>query len=115
MRMTRVSLVVWVLGVYMLSGCASVETESPPQETAADVMIAKYTTVPVVVDGILNDPIWQEAQVYKMYLPIDQAANSELQEAGEILLAWNNKYFYVGAKFDDSDIVAEVKADQLHH
>jgi hypothetical protein len=38
-----------------------------------------------------------------------------LQEAGQVQLAWDDQYFYVGIKYCDSDIVAEGQKDQLHH
>ena len=71
----------------MLSGCVPSENEPRSQETANDIMTAKYTSAPVAVDGILNEPVWQETAVYKMYLSVDRAAKNELQEAGEVRLA----------------------------
>jgi len=102
----------------MLGGCDAANNETSSSQTtdnAAEVMIAKYTAEPVIVDGDLDEPVWKEAKVYKMCLPVDRAANSQLEETGEVRLAWDKEYFYVGVKFNDSDIVAEGTADQLHH
>ena len=116
MRPEIVSLVAWVLSVHMLSGCDSSGNKPPrSQGTANDIVTAKYTSVPVVVDGILDEPVWQEAAVYKMCLANDRSAKGRLQEAGQVRLAWNEEYFYVGVKFNDSDIVAEGTTNQLHH
>ena len=108
MRIEIVSLVAWALSVHMLSGCVPSDNKprSQEQKTANDIMTAKYTSVPVVVDGILNEPVWQEAVVYSMQLPVDCSKNNELEEVGQVRLAWSEEYFYVGVKFDDSDIVA---------
>ncbi len=115
MRIRILSLMICCLSVCLLSGCDPAENEPSAQKPAVDVMTAKYTSVPVKLDGVLDEPIWQEAQVYEMYLPADRAAKGELQKAGAVRLAWDDKYFYIGIKFDDSDISAKGKVDQLHH
>ena len=119
MRIKIVSFLVSALAVsMMLCSCDSAGNERSSSQTAADtvdVMTAKYTAVPVVVDGIFNEPVWQEAVVYRMHLPVDRSENNQLEEVGQVRLAWNEEYFYVSVKFDDSDIVAEGTADQLHH
>jgi len=38
-----------------------------------------------------------------------------LAESGEVRLVWDDKYFYAGIKFYDSDIIAKGKEDQMHH
>lgn len=115
MRIRIVSLLAWALCAGLLVGCDTAGNEQSSSKPAANIMTAKYTSVPVVVDGILDEPVWQETAVYKMYLPADRSADSQMQEAGQVRLAWDQEYFYVAVKFDDSDIVAEGTADQLHH
>ena len=122
MKISIVCSLFLALGVSMLCGCDSTNDECscPTPEPATDraavaVMTAKYTAEPVVIDGILDEPLWQEAAIYDMQLSVDRSKNNELEEAAQVRLAWDEKYFYVGVKFDDSDIVAEGKTDQLHH
>ena len=122
MKISIVCSLFLALGVSMLCGCdtACDERTCPTPEPATDtaaiaIMTAKYTAEPVVVDGILNEPVWQKAAVYRMHLSADRSKNNELEEVGQVRLAWNEEYFYVGVKFDDSDIVAEGKTDQLHY
>jgi hypothetical protein len=80
------------------------------------VMIAKYTSTPIKIDGCLDEDAWKKANVYPMYLPEDASQSGKaLEENGEVSLAWDDTYFYVGVKFYDSDIVAEGKEDQLMH
>jgi hypothetical protein len=79
-------------------------------------MVAQYTSTPIKLDGSLDDPAWQSAEVYPMYLPGDMTKQDyEPVESGEVRLAWDDNYFYVGVKYYDSDIVAEGKKDQLPH
>jgi hypothetical protein len=80
------------------------------------VMIARYTETPIRIDGSLDDEAWSDAEVYPMSLSKDRIADGQtLIEGGEIRLAWDAQYFYVGARFVDSDIVAESDEDQKHH
>jgi hypothetical protein len=96
----------------MLGGCAWPSAIGGDRNT----MVALYSKHPITIDGRLDEPIWKKAAAYKMTLSTGQAAKGlKLQEAGEVRFAWDDRYFYVGVKFADSDIVAEGNADQLHH
>ncbi len=96
----------------LLAGCASVSRPA----AAPVVMTARYTPVPVRVDGVLDDAAWQSAQAYPLYLSrADMADGNVLKEAGEARLAWDEQYFYLAVRFLDSDVVAEGEEDQLHH
>jgi len=99
--------------IALLTGCACLCQKAKPQA----VMTARYTAVPVTVDGDLNDPAWKDAQVYPLSFSVAEKATlgTEVTEAGEARICWDDKYFYLGVKFFDSDIVAEGKDDQLHH
>jgi hypothetical protein len=100
-------------GAVLMTGCASLRKT----EKVQPVMTARYTAVPVTVDGDLNDPAWKDAQVYPLNFSVAERAElgMDVTEVGEARVCWDDKYFYLGVKFTDSDIVAEGKEDQLHH
>jgi hypothetical protein len=112
--MGKRATVVAVCGTLLMAGCAV-----PPKEAKTPmpvVMTAQYTPMPVKVDGVLDDAVWQRAPVYPLSLSKEQVASGlTLAEPGEVRLAWDENYLYVAVKFSDSDIVAEGEDDQLHH
>jgi hypothetical protein len=108
MRFGRMAVV--VLAVAAVAALAAMKSDTPP------VMVAKFTETPVVIDGRLDDAVWDTATSYPLSLGRDSEARGEtLHEPGEVRLAWDNEFLYVGVKYYDSDIVAEGKNDQEHH
>ena len=100
------------IGAVLVTGCASLWKA----EKVQPVITARYAAVPVTVDGDLNDPAWKDAQVFPLYFSVAEIGEGKsLTEAGEARVCWDDKYFYLGVKFADSDIVAEGTEDQLHH
>ena len=100
-------------GLFLACGCV---TGRAPVEEPPPVMTATYTSVPVKVDGVLDDAVWQTAAVYPLSRSkMDVEEGKELDEPGDVRLAWDSEYLYVCARFTDSDIVAEGEEDQLHH
>ena len=88
----------------LLAGCAT----APPAQTisAPATLVARYTAVPVKIDGILDDQIWQRAATYRMSLGQDKINEGlTFTESGDVQVAWDDTYFYLGIKFEDSDIV----------
>ncbi len=94
------------------TGCEEYEALKPEDEPRP-VVSARYTDVPVVIDGVLDDAAWEDAEVYHLVLGADR--EGEIREKGKAMVSWDENYLYVGVKFYDSDIVAEGEEDQLHH
>lgn len=117
-KMSYLSL--WLAGIFLIGGCNCKTCPFATKKTSTDkplaTMVAKYTSTPIQLDGRLDDPAWKDACVYQLSLSEDKVAEDQsLQNPGEVRLAWDDQYFYVGAKFFDTDIVAEGKKDQEHH
>lgn len=83
---------------------------------AAQSVEALFTATPVVPDGVLDEPVWENAPVYSLELPQNRPREDlPLQEGGTVQVAWDESYLYVAFRFDDSDLVAEGLEDELHH
>jgi len=105
-------LVVSILS-FVILGCTA-ENQVTLNKKSPAVVRAIYTKTAVTVDGRLDEEVWRKAEIYKMNLADDRAAMG-LEEGGEVRCAWDDEFFYVGIKFQDSDIIAEGRKDQLMH
>ena len=114
------------VGLLLIGGCGksakkkiptvAKEKQQKQKEFPTATLVAKYTNKPVVVDGKLDDQCWKTAKVYKLWLSADKSAKGmKLKEGGEVRFAWDDNYLYLAASFEDSDVVAEGKKDQMHH
>jgi len=103
-----------VVSLAFLPGCGVLfEKEGEPVPPS---FVARHTTTPIKIDGVLDDQAWQEAAVYQLTLGKDRVKDGKvLAEPGEARIAWDDTYLYVSVKYEDSDIVAEGEEDQLHH
>lgn len=92
-------------------GCAK-KHEAPKRK----VVVAKFTTTPVTLDGKLDDAAWKSAIAYQLTTGLNKPKDKRaFTERGEAMFAWDDNFFYVGVRFTDSDVVAEGEGDQLHH
>jgi len=91
---------------------------------AGSTVIAKYTSEPVKLDGKLDEGAWAKAPAYSLVLPLKSYSSmpesmqrligTDLREKASVKLLWDDNYLYVGADFEDSDVMNEGKEDQGH-
>jgi hypothetical protein len=79
---------------------------------AEPVRAARAADAPII-DGRLDDAIWTHAQAYPLVLPEDACENGTTTPkfAGTAQFAWDRKYFYVGLRMADDDVVSECKSN----
>lgn len=109
------------------SGCTTIQDVLKTENNfLSSTLIAKYAEVPVNIDGYLDDEVWQKTPSYSFSLSreyslplekrLDKRPNvDKLTETGQVKIAWDKSYFYVGAKLFDSDIVQESDENQKFH
>jgi hypothetical protein len=99
---------------FLVSGCTFNRIEKV--NTMNEAIKAYYSEQAINVDGVLDEPVWQKAIAYPLHLSKDKiAAGQKLNETGEVRFAWDDNFFYAAASFQDSDIVAQGKKDNMHH
>jgi len=79
-------------------------------------MCVAKTPLPINVDGKLDEIVWKNAQTYKLHRAVNREKDgAKVSQSGEVKLAWDTNYFYIGVKFNDLDIIAEGKKNQQKH
>ena len=74
-----------------------------PPEKANPVTVPKFEKAPVI-DGKLDDPVWQGAAVLKDFYQIDPGDNVAPSKPTEVLIGYDAKHFYVAFRaFDEPD------------
>jgi len=89
------------------------KTDKAEKSFVPRILVAKHTEKPVVIDGNLDDPVWQKAVRYPLSLSMD-SKKATPREGGEVMLAWDAENLYIGAHLVDSDIVQKGQEDQAH-
>ena len=80
------------------------------------VMEVEQVLTPIKIDGKLDEPVWKKAPVYKLkYAANREKCREPISQTGEVQLAWDTNYFYIGIKFNDLDVIAEGEKDQIKH
>lgn len=81
-----------------------------PPEKASPVTIPKFAKPPVI-DGNLNDAVWQGAAVLKDFYQIDPGDNAAPSKPTEVLVGYDSKFLYFAFKaFDEPDKVRSTVA-----
>lgn len=81
-----------------------------PPEKANPVIIPKFDKPPVI-DGNLNDPIWQNAIVLKDFYQIDPGDNTAPSKPTEVLIGYDPKFLYIAFRaFDEPDKIRSTVA-----
>ena len=81
-----------------------------PPEKAKPVTLPKFETPPVV-DGNLNETVWQSAAVLKDFYQIDPGDNIAPSKPTEVLLGYDSKFLYVAFRaFDEPDKIRSTLA-----
>jgi hypothetical protein len=95
----------------LCAGCRTVPLDSAPPPP---ILMGVYAEAPVVVDGRLDEPLWQRAPAYALARSAADCRNGTTPtEPGTVRLAWNAEYLYAAFEFTDSDVIEEGDADQL--
>jgi hypothetical protein len=74
-----------------------------PPEKSSPVKIPRFASAPVI-DGKLDDAVWQSAVVLKDFYQIDPGDNVAPSKQTEVLLGYDPKHLYIAFKaFDERD------------
>lgn len=107
------------LAALLLTGCAAPKAANSLDEGPIPELTFTRTSAPVKVDGVLDDAAWTKAPAVEMQLlkfgRLPREAKRVAQdkyESGTVKFLYDDKYLYVSARMDDSDLAAFVDQDQ---
>ena len=82
---------------------------SLPQEKANPVTVPKFAKPPVI-DGKLDDAVWQNAAVFKDFYQTDPGDNTAPSKPTEVRVGYDPKFLYIAFRaFDEPDKVRSVR------
>lgn len=107
-----------VIAVAMaLAGCVSTTPRPSASDPALPIIVIEARQ-PVVIDGRLDEPVWQTAEAHTLRLPADQkerASDLRPAEPGTVRFARDERFLYIAFDFADRDVVQESDQNQQLH
>jgi hypothetical protein len=98
------------LGMVLIAGGtprtvpAAADAAAVPAVRAAE---CRWTSRPIHLDGKLDEPAWEKAQVIKDFAVFWE--NRKPKTATRARLLWDEQYLYFAAEMEDTDLYADVK------
>lgn len=92
----------------LLTGCDASETgqrDKPPP--VARLVECRWADGPIQIDGKLDEPAWQKAQLVQDFVVFWQ--NRQARSATRARLLWTDEHLCFAADMDDRDLYADVK------
>ncbi|MDA1081200.1 MAG: DUF5916 domain-containing protein [Gemmatimonadetes bacterium] len=94
----------------------SFATQAPPRQSAASKTLAAVAvTGTIVVDGVLNDEVWQRAPVADGFVQSEPNTGQPASESTEVRVAFDANTLYIGAYLHDREpdrlVVNEIRKD----
>lgn len=106
----KTKLAVLALSITALSLAVRAQTQTP--NLKRPVYEVSRTTVPIKVDGVLDDPAWAKAAFIGPFLNNRDGSPSPLKSEARIL--YDDKFIYFASRFEDENIWATMKKRDEH-
>ena len=108
MKVFRVVLFASVLFLLVFAGCSEKKVQEGPvfskqisgEEKGFPSYSVTRTTVPIVIDGKLDEADWKRAEERTM---LDAYTGGETPQKSTFRMLWDDKFLYVGVYFEDHD------------
>jgi len=74
----------------------------PLRHQCTDPIRAVRATEPIVIDGILDEPVWKADNAVVQFLQTDPAQGADPSQRTEVRIAYDDEAIYVGARMYDN-------------
>ena len=103
--------IVWlVLGAFLAVAAAQIQAHDDPNANVPAVRALK-TDLPIHVDGVLDEPFWQDAEITSNFIDIRTQQSAEPQTLAHI--AYTRTHLYVAVECLD-DHIDQIHASERH-
>jgi Domain of unknown function (DUF5916)/Carbohydrate family 9 binding domain-like len=115
--MTRVGRPFAVAAFLLLTSSpfANGQALSVPSLDGRLTISAARTAAPIVIDGVLDEPIWRSAQPATGFIQSEPVEGQPATEATEVRVAFDDDYLYIAALCHDSDpthlVINDIRKD----
>ncbi len=96
-------------------GSASGQPLSVSSSDGRRTLSAVRAPAPVVIDGVLDDAVWQTAPAADHFVQSDPREGQPATEATEVYVAFDDEYLYIAARLHDTDpagiVVNDIRKD----
>ena len=110
---------VW-FGLMLLAGCTARRAAGPAAQTAASApavprhYACHRAASPLVLDGLLDDPIWEQAPWTEDFVDIEGGARLPPRFRTRAKMLWDEQYLYIGATLEEPHVWASLtQHDQI--
>lgn len=110
------SLRAWMAATALLTAAsASGQTLSITSSDGRRALQATRTVGPIVVDGVLDEPIWRSPAAADGFVQADPLEGQPATESTTVTVLFDDEYLYIGARCFDSDpsgiVVNDIRKD----
>jgi hypothetical protein len=107
MSRSRSPLASLLVGLLSLVGCAAPEQAGSKPLAAVREAECRRAAGPIQIDGRLDEPAWQQAQVLKDFTAYWEGRPARTATRARLL--WDDEALYFAAEMEDTDLYADVK------
>jgi hypothetical protein len=99
--MRSILIILGTVAIIMTSlGCQSV---APSSVQTQDVYLVHESEQPITIDGRLDEPVWQRADVLSRFF-VFSPENARINSPTEVRMLWDAEFFYLAYQCEDKDI-----------
>jgi len=110
-------IVLVIINIFSLSSAFSQVKDTSSESPFHRSIQAVKVTNPPVIDGRLNDAVWQTIQFQSDFIQREPNEGEPATERTEIAVIYDDKYLYIGARCYDSEpeniIATEMRRDEM--
>ncbi|MBP7779352.1 MAG: carbohydrate binding family 9 domain-containing protein [Acidobacteria bacterium] len=112
--MSRRALCPWMAVVALLAAAPATSQTLPVSSSdGRRTLTAVRAPTPVIIDGVLDDAVWQTAPAAEAFVQADPREGQPASEATEAYVAFDDEFLYIGARCRDSN-PAGIVVNDIH-